>query len=182
MFVASALWRRLDTPGHETAILEETEGGWRVHGTAVFRHDAGPAQLAYSVTCDAAWATVRGAVSGWLGARAVTLRVERNGGLWTLNGVGVPGLERYLDLDLGFTPATNLQQMRRVKLADGEAAEIPVAWLDVAAGTLTALPQRYERRSATEYWYESPTFGYRAMLELDPSGFIRHYPELWRAE
>jgi hypothetical protein len=181
MFVASTFWRRLDGPGHETSILDRTEDGWRVYGAAVFRHEGEPAQLSYSVECDARWATVRGEVRGSLGARPIGLRVERGGGGWTLNGVAVPGLESLVDLDLGFTPSTNLLQLHRAGLAVGEAADIPVAWLNVEAGTLTALAQRYERRSAAEYWYEAPRFGYRAMLEVDPSGFIRRYPGLWQA-
>ena len=43
------------------------------------------------------------------------------------------------------------------------------------------LPQRYERRSATTYWYESPTAGYAELLELAPSGFVSRYPGLWEA-
>jgi hypothetical protein len=98
-----------------------------------------------------------------------------------VNGAAVPGLEAYVDLDLGFTPATNLTQLRRVALAPGESAEVPVAWIDAPDGVLQALPQRYERRSATTYWYESPTAGYAELLELAPGGFVRRYPGLWEA-
>jgi hypothetical protein len=58
---------------------------------------------------------------------------------------------------------------------------VPVAWIDAPDGVLQALPQRYERRSATTYWYESPTVGYAELLELAPSGFVRRYPGLWEA-
>ena len=58
-----------------------------------------------------------------------------------------------------------------------------MAWLDVGAGALTALPQTYERRSPTAYAYEAPTFGYTAVLQLlAPEGFVRTYPDLWEAE
>jgi uncharacterized protein len=90
--------------------------------------------------------------------------------------------ERYIDLDLGFTPATNLLQLRRLALADGQAAEAPVAWLDVAVGTLTVLPQRYERRGDATYWYEAPSVPYTGLLEVTPTGFIRRYPDLWEME
>jgi hypothetical protein len=91
-------------------------------------------------------------------------------------------LESCVDLDFGFTPATNLLQLQRVALAVGQVADVPVAWLDVSAGTLTVLPQRYERRSATTYWYESPSANYEGLLEVAPTGFIRRYPGLWEAE
>jgi hypothetical protein len=113
----------------------------------------------------------------------VDYRVRRApDGTWTLNGAPVRGLEAYVDLDLAITPATNLQQLRRVPLPVGAATELPVAWLDVMAGTLAALPQRYERRAERAYWYEAPSVGYAGLLELAPTGFIRHYPGLWAAE
>jgi uncharacterized protein len=44
------------------------------------------------------------------------------------------------------------------------------------------LPQRYERRTSSTHWYEAPTVGYEALLELTPAGFIRRYPGLWELE
>jgi hypothetical protein len=102
--------------------------------------------------------------------------------VWTLNGLAVPGMANCIDLDFGFTPATNLLQLRRMALAEGQAAEVPVAWLDVSTGTLQVLPQRYERRAVTEYWYEAPAFDYAALLEVSPTGFILRYPGLWEVE
>ena len=142
-----------------------------------------PAWLTYQLACDAAWRTEHGEIRGWLGGQLVAFRVVRTTeGVWTLNGAVVPGLGNCLDLDLGFTPATNLLQIRRTALAEGQAADVPVAWLDVSAGTLDVLPQRYERRSETTYWYEAPRFDYAGLLEVDPVGFIQRYPGLWQAE
>ncbi len=178
--VGTILWRRLDAPGHDACRLERSGSGWRLRGTAVFRHDDAPARLDYRVACDQAWRTLAGEVAGWLGERPVEIAVARTaGGVWTLDGAAVPGLECCVDLDLGFTPPTNLVPLRRLDLAVGEAAEAPAAWLDAADGTLQALPQRYERRDAATYWYEAPTAGYAGVLEVTPDGFVRRYPGLW---
>lgn len=67
MEIASVLWRRLDTPGHDACRLEGTDAGWKLDGTAVFREDRLPARLTYQVTCDLAWRTKEGRVHGWLG-------------------------------------------------------------------------------------------------------------------
>ena len=183
MTVTSILWRRLDVPGHDACRLAPAGDGWRLGGVAAFRHDDGAAHLAYRVACDRAWRTREGAVRGWVGERAVDVSVRRTDrGGWELNGAPVPGLRGCVDLDFGFTPATNLLQLRRVALAEGAAADVPVAWLDVPAGTLDLLHQRYERRGAGAYWYEAPRFGYAALLETTPAGFARRYPGLWEAE
>ncbi len=180
--MSGALWRRLDTPGHDACRLAPADGGWRLHGTAVLLHEGEPARLDYHVRCDARWRTERGHIRGFIGARALDWRIVREpGGTWSVNGAAVPGLEGCVDLDVGFTPATNLTLMRRVALAPGQAAEVTVAWIDAPDGVLQPLPQRYERRSEHTYWYESPTSGYTALLEMTPAGFIRRYPGLWEA-
>lgn len=177
------LWRRLDTPGHDACLLEQTTEGWTLQGAALFRHALGPARIEYAVECDEAWRSRQGRVTGWIGAQAIDVRVDRDeAGEWRVNGVSTLGLESCLDLDFGFTPATNLLQLRRVALGIGEAVDVPVAWLDVPEGSLVLLPQRYERRGATTYWYEAPTVGYTGLLEVAESGFARRYPRLWEME
>jgi len=180
--IASALWRRLDTPGHDACRLVQSGTGWRLEGTAVFRHVLGPASLAYSVDCGAGWESSSGHIRGMLGARPIDYVIARRGRAWTVNGNATPGLEHLVDLDLGFTPATNLLPLRRVPIAQGKAAQLPAAWFDVDAGTLTELPQIYERRGELAFWYEAPSTGYAALLEFAPDGFVRSYPGLWEAE
>ena len=64
----------------------------------------------------------------------------------------------------------------------GQATDVPVAWLDVAAGALAVLHQHYERRAVDVYWYEAPRFGYGALLTVNAAGFVVKYPGLWEAE
>ena len=179
---ASMLWRRLDVPGHDACRLEPADDGWRLEGAAVFRGKEGPTALDYSVQCDAQWRTVSGHVRGFIGERAVEAVIVRQSLAWTLDGVLVPGLDHLLDLDLSFTPATNLLQLRRVPIAPNESVRLPVVWFDASAGTLTELPQVYERRAPNAFWYRAPSVGYEGLLETAPSGFIRDYPSLWIAE
>jgi uncharacterized protein len=179
----SILWRRLDVPGHDACRLEESAAGWTIDGTAVLSEDGVPALLAYQIACDPTWRAQHGRIQGWIGVRRIEVTINRTAaGLWTLDGRPVPNVEHCVDLDLAFTPATNLTQLRRLALAKGQATEAPVARFDVSSGTLEVLSQRYERRDEASYWYEAPRFGYAALLEVTPTGFIRRYPGLWEAE
>jgi uncharacterized protein len=178
----AALWRRLDTPGHDAARLVRTDLGWSLRGTAVFRHEAGPACIGYALHLDLSWRTMRGEVRGFLAGRSVSHAITRGPEGWRLDGMPVAGLDRLLDLDYGFTPATNLPQIRRLGLAPGQAADLPVAWFDLGSATLTELPQRYERRDETTYRYAAPTVPYEGLLVLSRSGFVRSYPLLWEME
>lgn len=179
------LWQRLDTPGHDACALTNTGDGWELGGAAVFldteTHE--PAALTYRIRCDPAFRNQSASVQGFVGARRVAFEVARDRtGTWMLDGRRVPGLEGCEDLDLGFTPATNLLSIRRLALDVGQGAEVPVAWFDLTETTLRLLPQHYRRRSRTTYAYDSPTVGYSAELEVDEDGFVRSYPGLWRAE
>lgn len=176
---ALALWRRLDTPGHDAARLSRTPRGWLLQGSAVWRDDAGAAALRYELMLDGGWATVRALVKGFIGDREIDDVITREAGGWSFNGYRVPGLEGLVDLDFGFTPATNLQQLRRVPIAIGGAADIPVAWVDAGGNTLVELQQSYERVAERSYRYCSTTTGYEGLLELAPNGFAARYPELW---
>ena len=192
----AALWRRLDVPGHDACRLEEVEHGWRLYGTAVFRLDGAPARLDYFVDCDRAWHARTASVEGWVGAQEIAITIARGpDGRWLLDDAPVPGLDDCIDVDFGFTPATNLLQLRRVALAVGDAANVPVAWLDVPANTLERLEQRYHRSTGTTYDYESrfpevriPRLAalarddYHAVLETTADGFVRRYPGLWELE
>jgi hypothetical protein len=186
MTEAFILWRRLDAPGHDACRLDEGDDGWTLRGTAVYRHDGVSACLDYGLVCDGAWHSRQGRVRGWIGDRLLDITVKRTAsGLWTLDGAAVttPDLEACVDLDLGFTPATNTAQLRRLALGEGQGADAPVAWLDVTTHQLQLLQQRYERRPGGRYWYEAPAFGYADMLEVDAAtGFVRRYPGLWEAE
>lgn len=177
----TAFWRTLYTPGHDTALLAQMLAGWHLTGMASFLGDDGPVAVNYTVEVDEDWVTKRGSIRGVASGRRFYHTIERTPEGWTLDGKQ-QGLAEITDLDFGFTPATNLQQLKRANLAVGESAEFPVAWFDIGKSGLVALPQFYERRDERLYWYVSPQSGYEAMLEIDESGFVRNYPTLWEME
>ena len=76
MTIETMLWRRLDAPGHDACRLWVTANGWELTGTAVCRHDAGPACLDYEIEGDAQWRTRSGRVRGWVGSREVRADVQ----------------------------------------------------------------------------------------------------------
>jgi len=177
-----ALWRRLDRPGHDAAFLRPHGDGWKLSGAAVFLHETGPASLAYSVEVDSRWSTRKGRVTGFLGDAEIDHDIRRSRDKWLFDGVEIEGLAPLLDLDLSFTPATNLLQLKRTRLQVGQRVAVPAAWFNLEAASLTELPQFYERLSDTMFRYAAPSAPYEGLLEISADGFVESYPDLWRRE
>ncbi|MPY88929.1 MAG: hypothetical protein GEU99_13495 [Luteitalea sp.] len=179
----SVLWRRLDQTGHEAARLIDDGGAPLIAGTAVFIEQGQPCRLDYRVACDAAWRTVSAQVTGWLGDAsidiAITVADDRR---WVLNGQAYPDVQGCVDVDLSFSPSTNLLPIRREQLQVGQRAVVRAAWLRFPAGTLEPLDQVYERIDQSKYRYESAGGAFRALLETNGAGFVISYPGLWQAE
>ena len=93
-------------------------------------------------------------------------------------------MEGCVDLDLAFSPATNLLTIRRLGLAVGDEAPVRAAWLRFPELRLEPLAQRYRRLAAERYGYEAVADGaaFGAELRVAPSGFVLEYPGLWTRE
>ena len=175
---ASARWRRLDTTGHEVCRLtpDPAGAGWTLAGTAAFAHDGAPVWLDYAVAVDAAWRTRAAWVGGHVGDRAVAvvLRVDEDG-TWWMNGAPCPALSGCVDVDLNFSPSTNLLPIRRLGLGVGAAGDVRAAWLRFPSFALEPLPQTYTRTGALAYHYASDGGAFTARLAVDAAGFPTRY-------
>lgn len=179
MVESAVLWRRLDRPGHEAARLLREDDGWLLEGSATVLHDGEPCSLGYRVRCDAAWRTRSCRVTGWLGRREVEVEIELDGdGGWRLNGEPCPEVGGCIDVDLNFSPSTNLLPIRRLELAVGAEAPVRAAWLRFPSFRLEPLEQIYRRTGDAAYRYESAGGSFIADLTVDGSGFVKHYPGL----
>jgi hypothetical protein len=172
------LWRRLDRVGQEAARIARVAGGWLLSGSAAFSDDAGACGLSYAIECDAGWRTRRGSVRGFLGSQsiAVAIDVDAEAGRWRLNGVAQPTVDGCIDLDLNFSPSTNLLPIRRLGLREGAESSVRAAWLRFPSFTLEPLEQTYRRLTERVYLYESAGGSFTADLEVDASGFVTLYP------
>lgn len=124
------LWHRLDLPGHDVCRLWRSASGWQLSGTAIFLSDQMPCLLSYEVSTTTNWQTSIASISGYVGKSAVALTIALTpNGHWSINGLEVQEAAGCIDLDLGFTPATNLIAIRRLSLEIGEQSQAPAAWL-----------------------------------------------------
>jgi len=179
----SILWRRLDRPGHEFAKAYLSDSSWTLSGTAVFAHEGQACRLDYLIVCDTEWRTVSARVTGSLGDRAIDIDVSVDARLqWRLNGIECPAVLGCTDIDLNFSPSTNLLPIRRLGLEIGAEAEVQAAWLRFPNFTLERLDQRYRRVDPETYRYESAGGAFVTELQVNSAGFVTRYPGFCEAE
>jgi hypothetical protein len=177
------LWRRLDRPGHEAGRIFAQDSSWIIEGTAIFTHERHPCRLDYWITCNFDWETIAAKVSGWVNQEKISIELSVGANrVWTLNGLEAPQVTGCLDLDLNFSPSTNLLPIRRLSLEEGQAAHVKAAWLRFPEFTLEPLDQVYTRLGPTTYRYESSGGSFSTELITNSFGQVIHYPNLWVAE
>lgn len=189
---STILWRRLDLPGFESARMRHAEQGdqpgepvdealpWTLEGTALFAHEGQPCRLSYRIDCDPGWRTRLCRVSGWVGASSIKLAIRADeAGAWSFNGQPVSEVAGCLDIDLNFSPVTNLLPIRRLDLPVGASAPVRAAWLTFPQFTLEPLEQVYRRTGPHTYVYESGGGSFIRELEVNEAGFVTHYPDFW---
>ncbi len=188
----SLLWERVNSVGAEHVLLDDRVG-LRARGTMVAAAPL-PYTCRYSLATDASWATsvveVTTEGAGW--SRRV--RLEREVGQWrivtseqgeldtTLPGTEMPELlDSAIDVDLGFSPLFNTLPVRRLGLRDkpvGTVMTLVMAWIQVPTLVVTPSEQTYTWLGEDRVLFESGVF--RVELELDPAGYVVHYPGLAR--
>lgn len=176
------LWRVMHQPGHEAARLADVGDEWHLRGTSLLLQEGEPCRLEYAIVCDAEWRTRTVRVSGWIGAREIAVEITAEEGRWRMNGAEVPEVEGAIDIDLNFSPSTNLLPIRRLALGVGESGAVRAAWLRFPAFTLEPLDQTYSRLEERVYRYSSRDGAFTRDLDVDDAGFPVRYPGIWQAE
>lgn len=158
-------------------------GGWRLSGTAVFDHRGLACGLHYDIGVDAAWRTRSAIVEGWVGAKNVRREIAVSASRrWTMDGKSQPGVAGCLDIDLNFSPSTNVLPIRRLGIGIGEEGAVRAAWLRFPSFRLEPLDQLYRRTGRRAYRYESAGGRFVRELEVDASGLVTRYPGFWKLD
>jgi hypothetical protein len=108
-----------------------------------------------------------------------TVVIESDGREWLVNHEPVAELDGCRDVDLEACVFTNALPVHRLRLAIGQRAEAPAAYVRMPSLRVERLEQTYERLpgcGGRRYAYGAPAFGYSAELGYDAYGLILDYP------
>jgi hypothetical protein len=150
------IWAAVQWPGLEYVIAVSGADGVRADSQLVMAEE-GPARVSYQLECDTGWRF-----------RALSVSV---------NGEHRADLESCTDIDINVSPLTNTLPIRRLDWADGQAADLDVAYVSVPELTVESVHQRYTMLATGVFRYESGSF--RTELPVDEDGFVLDYPGIW---
>jgi hypothetical protein len=186
------LWQGLSRLGAEWCELAQENDGWRLSGTALVAVGDEPFAARYDIALAADWSTRQAHIALRTGAepheRTLRLladhahgwRIERDPPAPPLPGDDAAAVHALIDIDLGFTPATNTLPIRRLAPAVGAAVDVTALWVRFPELTIEPLPQRYTRTSQHRYRYESAGGAFVADLEVDDLGLVVTYEGGWQ--
>ncbi len=148
-----ARWQAWEEIGLEHLVLQEGPQGIVAEASIIGRSSNGAANetafaMTYRIACDPDW-RVR-TVEARLVGMACSIHIASDGmGTWTTaGGSPLPALDGAIDVDIMATPFTNTLPIRRLDLAEGQSADIQVAYVSVPDLTLSLARQRYTCLSA----------------------------------
>ncbi len=177
-----AAWRHRDArEGFEVVFFATTAGGLRLDGHTAAVEDGEPFAVRYSIELDERWRTRSAQVWGRSsrGSGAVTLETD-GAGRWSVDGHEATRLDGCVDVDLESSALTNAFPVHRLRLAPGQRADAPAAYVRALDLGVERLEQRYARSDdgtgRERYDYESPAFDFRCELVYDEAGLVLDYP------
>ena len=185
----AVLWQGIFRPGAEWCELARTGDGWRLSGTALIALDGSPSTARYAIDLAPDWSTREARIGARAGVeeRERSLHLRADNGEWRIERESATAhrddpdsVRGLIDIDLGFTPATNTLPIRRLAPAVGGSVNVTALWVRFPELTIEPLPQRYTRLGETRYRYESAGGAFVAELEVDDLGLVVSYEGGWR--
>ena len=180
-----AAWRHIDArEAFEVAFFSPSPTGLRIDGHTAAVEEGEAFAARYAIQLDRDWRTVRAHLWGRTAQGALERRLEADGhGAWRVDGAPAPELTGLWDVDLEASAMTNAFPVRRMRLAVGDAADAPAAYVRALDLSVEPLEQRYERLpdgpdGGERYAYGAPRFGTSCELVYAPDGLVADYPGL----
>jgi uncharacterized protein len=173
-------WRRTDAEGLERLELIDSTSGVQAISTVICVEDGGfRLDHAWQLTAD--WRAISLQVER-LGAHGrLTVRLDREGAGWRVNGLLRPDLDGTDEPDLSVTPFCNTLPIRRILRAGDVSLTVSVAYVNGTDLTVTRSRQRYDSRGHGHVHYtDLGVFsGFEADLHVDDRALVLYYQHLF---
>lgn len=181
MWRSTVRWESWSGDGHEHLTIEQLSDGYLARSVLLGRVEEQAFGLHYTLRCDAAWRFRKLGLAAVDTGRKYTLESDGHGHWRDETGETLPGLSSAVDVDLSFSPLTNTLPIRRLRLEEGEAADIVTAYVAFPGFGVSPDPQRYTcLKKDALYRYASLDSDFTRDVEVDGNGLVTLYPGLFK--
>ena len=178
----TVIWRNLKIPGQEYCMLFGSPEGFNFNGWVILAYGR-PYWIRYEIQCDSSWNTRSVQVAFASGnSRSEAHYKVKPPGLWWRQNREIPELRGCLDVDLGFSPATNTLPIRRLNLRQNESGHLAAAWIRLPDQPVVPLEQIYTNLGGRNFRYQSVPSGFTADITVDHLGLVAKYSKGWIRE
>ena len=173
-------WRRADVDGLERLELVSQQEGVTAASTVICLGNGG-FRLDHRWRLDPDWSARSVTVQRWNAQGYRTLRLERAGTGWLVDGAARPDLSGAEEPDLSVTPFCNTFAILRTPATAGESLTLDTAYIDGASLTVARSRQRYDRLGPGRLRYVDLGLfrGFEAELVVDDAGLVLRYEHLF---
>lgn len=174
------LWTGREYYSLENCLINTTDAGVEITSAIVGLYQGKLYRVEYRIETNANWETRIVEINCQHNNNRQLINLHREGKSgWLLDGKKSPAFDGCEDVDIPLTPFTNSLPINRLRIGVGSEQIIPVIYIDVLAGEVKPVQQKYIRISENEYHYENIPNDFEADIVVDESGFVVDYPELF---
>lgn len=178
--MGTIFWRRVDAPGLERLEILTASDRVLVEGSVIFTGDGG-LRLEHRWALGPDWRTQTLDVERWGAEGRLSLRIEREGARWRVDGALRADLEGADEPDISATPFCNSLPIRRLIETNGQSLTLDTVYVEAAALAVSRSRQRYDRKGPRSFRYVDlgAALGFEAYLETDETGLVTRYQHLF---
>jgi hypothetical protein len=172
-------WKGIDNESIERCELHIDEHGLSarsvINGLYLNRNFT----VRYQLKTDAGFHTSELELQAEINGRMQELSLQKQNGIWLMNGQVEASFAACIDVDIAVTPLTNTLPIRRLDLHPGAEQKIRLIYIDILEAEVKVLSQRYKRISENVYHYENIPNDFEADITVDDEGLVVDYPGLF---
>lgn len=173
-------WTGREYHSMENCLVSPSKNGITITSTLVGYYENKIYKVMYTIKTNNHWETLAFEINSQHSNKARLIKFEGDGkGNWISEGQEAIQFKGCIDIDIPLTPFTNTLPINRLSLKQNETREIEVIYLDLLAQQIKRVKQKYVRLSLLEYKYENIPNDFEAVIQVDESGFVVDYPQLF---
>jgi uncharacterized protein len=174
------LWKGREYESLENCLVTISNEGSDIRSTIVGHYESTIYQVNYLIKTNALWETISVEIQARHSGQTQTIKFESDGkGRWKDNGKSLPQFDGCIEIDIPLTPFTNTLPINRLKLDVNQTELIRVIYMDLLAGEIKPVHQKYTRVSPFAYHYENVPNDFEANILVDELGLVVDYPTLF---